>query len=517
MKKIKVLLVDDEPIISIGIRSLLDWDQMGIQLLTNARNGVEALAVIEKEKPDIVMTDIKMPRMNGLELAEESKKRFGDFPLFIFLTNYDEFGYVRNALKLQAVDYLIKFEINEESLVRTLENAIAILEDKHKILDADQTASDATNASIQKSILQRALLSLFANKASFENTLHNLNLALTYEAYQVAFLKLKSFNSLYDLDEEISNHALSLLSETFDDYPIQHMVFSLDTDSHILLFFTGKQEDLCQLDQALAISKRNLKIYLNIEAQIRQGQEVGNPFDLYMSYRSAQLGEKTIDVKNDFFCKNHLKRYLYYQSLIQLDKIGLIRQTQDILYQFENNSMPYEEASYICQNIAHIILLFLPQGKEFLTQCFEESKRSYKGVYDIEDVADAINWLQQVHEGFMKTLETKDQKKQEIEQIKDYILKNLDQNLNLTDVAELFHFNPNYFSQYFSKHVGQGFVDYLTQARIDLAKSLLIEKDLKISEVASRCGFDSAEYFSRVFKKNVGLSPSQYTNKMSHL
>ena len=138
-------------------------------------------------------------------------------------------------------------------------------------------------------------------------------------------------------------------------------------------------------------------------------------------------------------------------------------------------------------------------------------------IADIEDVADAMNWLLHVHKGFMKTLETENQKKQEIEQIKDYILKNLDQNLNLPNVAELFHFNPNYFSQYFSKHVGKGFIDYLTQARIDLAKSLLVEKDLKISEVALRCGFDSAEYFSRVFKKNVGLSPSQYASKMGHI
>lgn len=517
MKKIKVLLVDDEPIISIGIRSLLDWDRMNIELLTNARNGVEALDVIEKENPDIVMTDIKMPLMDGLELAEESKKRFGEFPLFIFLTNYDEFGYVRNALKLQAVDYLIKFEINEESLTHTLENAISLLEDRHKLLDGSPSLVESVDSSSQKNIFQRSLLTLFANKTSFENTLHNLNLKLSYETYRVVFLKLKSFNSVEGLDKDISSHALSLLDENFEDYTIHHTVFNLDSDRHILVFFSDEQEGFSQLDQALEVLKKNLKIYLNVEAKIHQGQDVSNPFDLYISYRSAQLGAEKIDINKDFFCQNHSERYRYYQSLIQLDKVGLTSQTQDILNRLESKTLPPNEASYICQNIAHIILLFLPQGKEFLTQCFEESKRSYKDVYDIEDVTDAMNWLLHVHEGFMKTLETEDQKKQEIEQIKDYILKNLDQNLNLTDVAELFHFNPNYFSQYFSKHVGQGFVDYLTQARIDLAKSLLVEKDLKISEVALRCGFDSAEYFSRVFKKNVGLSPSQYASKMGNI
>lgn len=107
---IKLLIVDDEPLVQIGIKSMLRWDELGIEVCGTAMNGKAALEMIRQYRPDIVITDIKMPVMNGLELVKICRDEFGPIPLFIILTSFEEFSLIKEAMSYQAVDYLIKLE-----------------------------------------------------------------------------------------------------------------------------------------------------------------------------------------------------------------------------------------------------------------------------------------------------------------------------------------------------------------------------------------------------------------------
>lgn len=108
----KLLIVEDEPLVQIGIRSMLNWSDLDIEICAIAKDGIQALEYIEKYSPEIVISDIKMPRMDGLELMKTSRQRFGNLPVFIILTSYEEFQYLKKAMEYDVIDYLIKLELN---------------------------------------------------------------------------------------------------------------------------------------------------------------------------------------------------------------------------------------------------------------------------------------------------------------------------------------------------------------------------------------------------------------------
>lgn len=127
---IKLLIADDEPLVQIGIKSMLDWEKMGVTVVGTAFNGEIAYKQILQYSPEIVISDIKMPIMSGLELAQKCRDELGKVPLFIFITSYEEFEYVKTALSVQAVDYLIKLELDKEILEAAVKKAIGILNEQ---------------------------------------------------------------------------------------------------------------------------------------------------------------------------------------------------------------------------------------------------------------------------------------------------------------------------------------------------------------------------------------------------
>lgn len=129
----KVLLVDDEPLMLVGLESMLEWKDYDIKICGTARNGGQALELIEEKRPDIVITDIKMPVKNGLELVQSCREIYGRIPLFILLTAVEEYQYVKQAIHYQAVDYLVKLELTEEMLVTSLTKAKEILATFNKL------------------------------------------------------------------------------------------------------------------------------------------------------------------------------------------------------------------------------------------------------------------------------------------------------------------------------------------------------------------------------------------------
>ena len=126
---IKLLIVDDEPLVQIGVKSMLNWADYGIEVCGTAMNGAAALKMIEEYSPEIVIADIRMPIMNGLELAKTCRDTYGRIPLFIILTSYEEFELARQALSYEVVDYLIKMELDKESLAASIETALKRLKD----------------------------------------------------------------------------------------------------------------------------------------------------------------------------------------------------------------------------------------------------------------------------------------------------------------------------------------------------------------------------------------------------
>ena len=123
METYSVVLADDEPLVLAGLRSIIDWKAEGFEIVGTARNGMQLLEAIDEKKPDIVVSDVRMPLMTGLEVMQEISDRHQELPLFILLSGYEEFSYVRKAISLNAIEYLVKLDLSAEVLAKALEKA----------------------------------------------------------------------------------------------------------------------------------------------------------------------------------------------------------------------------------------------------------------------------------------------------------------------------------------------------------------------------------------------------------
>ena len=159
---IKLLIADDEPLVLVGLKSMINWDEFGISICGTARNGEQALEIIEKERPQLVIADIKMPLKNGFEVMEECRQKFNPGPLFIILTSFEEREFLRKAITLSAIEYLIKVELTPQSLSEAVSKALKILSKQNRDEKKSKESSDDAKPFYDKFLI-RLLNGLFEN------------------------------------------------------------------------------------------------------------------------------------------------------------------------------------------------------------------------------------------------------------------------------------------------------------------------------------------------------------------
>lgn len=190
MELIKLLIADDEALVCIGLQSMLKWEQYNIEIVGIAHNGAQEEEMIDTLRPDIVISDIKMPIKSGLEVANAVRKKHGRLPLFIILTSYEEFEYARGAIEVQATDYLVKLELTPEALDASIRKAISQLE-AFQTLDSYPMLAHRGNLQAQRDkFFIRLFNNLFANKNQYLLQRDDLNLELKEPAYLVCTCRI---------------------------------------------------------------------------------------------------------------------------------------------------------------------------------------------------------------------------------------------------------------------------------------------------------------------------------------
>ena len=426
----KLLIVDDEPLVQIGLKTMLAKDHAdSIEIVGTASNGQEAWDIITKDPPDIVIADIRMPMMTGLELLEKSHSKFGSVPAFIMLTAYEEFEMARQALVNDAVDYLVKIELNSETLSDALSKA-------KKRIDEEKPAA-SPRESLQETSLedlrQKFYLKLFNHFINSENELISeakaLDLSFDYNRYIVVYGEI-SHDGLSEPSNtsgakalDIYNSSISMAKEIITRHaPCQ--IISLDLQ-HFAIIFSFTEEDAVAgtmdlITEALENARTMITSYFKTTLTFGIGSAVSAPMDIAVSFDEAKTAQLRADNANPIRLFSHI--------------VGSNRRS----------------------------------GKDRL-----------------------INTIQ------------------------EYIDENLNGKLQLNEVAEVFGLSPAYLSVLFKKSTDTGFAEYVYTKKIDKAKEMLLSGDMKIYEVADSLGFESAYYFSKVFKKVDGHSPREYIQSKS--
>jgi len=413
---IKLLMADDEPLVLVGLQSMLLWEEYGIELCGTARNGGMAMELIEQIRPDIVIADIKMPIRSGLELMADCREKYGRIPLFIILTSVEEYRHVRQAMSGQAVDYLIKLELTPEMMAQSIEKA----KDTLHSLGIQRGESQIEHHGMQ-SLYDRFFAKLFANNFGseelFERQRGELGVDFRYNAYAVCYCELSSMNVESTSTEHLARLYTSttrMARETIAQYTSCY-VTSVDLRHFVITFCMNEHEAenyKSLLQSILEQTIRLIKNYFNVDLICTVGMQVNSPLSISDSYNSA------------------------YKARLEPKRAYPIH-----FYQYDR-------------------------------------KKSYI-----------------------------------VEQIKEYIRQNFDKRLTLKQVSDVFGYSPKYISLIFAQHAECSFVEFINAEKITQAKEMLLTDNTKIYEIADQLGFESAFYFSKVFKKHTGLSPREYVQR----
>lgn len=529
----KLLIVDDEPLVQVGIKSMLPWESMQIEIIGIASNGRAALSIIEKDMPDIVITDIKMPIMSGLELARICLERYEDRqPAFIILTSYEDFELAREALTCRVSDYLVKLELTPEVLRESVEKIIEKL-DRASTKEA-RPEEGLTLYSYHDKFFISLLHNLFESREQFTLQCQELKINFASAGYVCCYCEIIG-NSSEQLngDKQINlfHSSFQMSRELFSKYQFCYdMVLDLH---HFALIFCYSDPSGESFQETLAQTIDNvgntLHNYFNVSLHVGVGTWVSDPLAVTESYQYARdaFSNTSAHTPTVFFDDCHRKTdykksfnfAIFKESLSrayeEFDADTLSDTLTEIIDLFRAHPGHHLQAMDCASNILYMSISLLPNGEETVSGIFSDSPDNYRTLYKMTTMEQIIDWLTYFRDSLCEIFREhkKEFRKPIVSQVKHYIREHVTEHLSLNEVAAVFAISPNYLSQLFKKYNDVGYNDYVTQCKIDEARRLLSSGSYKVYEVAEMLGFVSAFYFSKVFKKVVGVPPTEYMQK----
>lgn len=528
----KLLIVDDEPLVQIGLKSMISWEELGIEICGTASNGDSAYELICRHHPEIVITDIRMPCSSGLELAGKCREHMGRIPVFIILTSYEDFQYAKEAMKFQAVDYLVKIDLSPDSLTDSVKKAM----EQVKLLKQELTTSavrpDLTL--FQERFYLCLLNNLFESRPQILQQAEDLEISFESAGYVVANLEFISVSSSLLTQEETlrSYHqTLQMFQELMAKY-ISCRIVPLDTQFLAIIFYID-QEHLSKwkdmIRYALKRTSEMLNSYYNVSFYISIGRMITDPLDLSVSYYDSRQimsylsGESPMIFWDDFHDAGSLRNVfnLYpfrneiSRAFEELDEQALHDIIHNLIEILSDTKMHFTQAMDVAGSILHLAMNLMDDGAKILSDIFIDEPDTYRSLYRQKSVTSIIEWLKVLDAGLSEIFGNlkNGHKNYLVSGCCQYIKEHIRERISVQDIADTFEVSPNYLSQLFKKHMGIGLNEYITTQKITESRYLLKESNMKIYEISDYLGFESAFYFSKVFKKTVGISPKDYRNQ----
>ncbi len=530
---INLLIADDEPLVQAGIKSMLNWEDYDINIIGTATNGAIAYHMIKENSPEIVITDIKMPLMSGLELAKKCYEEGMILPIFIILTSYEEFQFVKEALTYQVADYLVKLELTPEILGESLKRAIGKVSEMQKTISAANTSIGSIYL-LKEQFYTRLILNLFESEHQFEIQYNNLNIDFNHEAFAASYIEIQS-EKLSSMSSEkrlnLYTSSLQIVRELTAKYIPCH-VLSLDTKHFAIIFFLDKDTEEFKeiIRSTIEQVSSMLYNYYSVTILASVGAVVKKPIQIASSFQDAKQVFSQLtpehpllfaeDTPYDKPLKNVFNMSLFKEDIrkayAEFDEKALYAIFTSIMELFQNQPSHYVQALDAAGNILYLSLSLLSNGEQTVSEIFINKNNGYRSLYELTNVEQILEWLTIFRDGLCKSFAThnKDYKNHIVINVKKYISEHVEEKLTLNKVAEVFNISPNYLSVLFSKYNDLGFTDYINQSKVDAAKKMMADGDFKIYEISDILGFESAFYFSRVFKKVTGVSPRDYMSQI---
>ncbi|MFZ3591115.1 response regulator transcription factor [Bacillus sp. DJP31] len=511
-ERCRILIVDDEQLIRQGIKHYLQWEQEGFQIVGEASNGQEALELIELTNPHIVLTDIVMPIMDGEELTRIVKSKYPHIEIII-LSSFGEFEYVRSTFQSGAVDYILKPKLDAETLLKVLTTA------------ANRIPSlQSTNEQASLPINMGHIIGQFVSGYDVNYDVDLISRTFPYDAFRLVAVDARH---LPIIDAKVIDSLGKRMDTLFDTHlELEDLVLQrFKIEDNVSVFLVNGEAD--QLAKCYSLAHELIKLDHHLAVLL---------CDDFLSF--SQIGIKY----NDVIKKMLEYRFYHPQSKIVTEQnlsidepllasFNLDKFTNDFKHKRFDSAFSYledhinalskssrmdifEYKSFFGNVIFNITILL--SNLDYDVKKLENERFTLFNSIDLAKTT--IDVVEQLHRFIDKAQQIILTRKNHtghsnFQLMLDYIEENYAKPLNLTGVANHFHFNPSYLSSYFASHNKGGFNEYLNKIRIEEASKLLMNSSIRISEICEMVGYSDHSYFCKVFKKLKGLSPSQYKRK----
>ncbi len=535
----KLLIVDDEYYIRDCVTTIIEWDKMGVEIVGTAIDGEDAKEKIEVLQPNIVITDVRMDRMDGLDLADTLRR---DYPLIkvIIMSGYDDFEYIKKALEIKVFSYLLK-PMRPDELIEAVQNVIKAIEEEKSFVARIQKMEleiDRDRGLLLDKFLNDLLKGYYESSQDIQASMAYFNISLQKNYYSCIIISiLNYYEILKGLGLKKLHSILLSIKELLSNMPGDYEIWTLMGDDGSLKSIIGSDifvqgaADYKLISELEQFASYILKL-LGISVSVSMGGVYKDLPDISKSYEEALLasehsilsGGSGIVHINDLTVPSEA-HYVYPSAKEELLLRNLFHSSEEKLVSFIKdlfNDMLRHNCSRDRMRIDILGLL----GK--ITRKAMDMGVDMYGLYN-HKLLDPYNALERYHtneqiENWLVniTVKTVDAiKKKQGSQLKSVIVKaNLflqenyaDPNLTLEAISRSLFLNPAYFSRLYKKETGENYVDALIRIRMEKAKLILKESNKKISDISESVGYPVPKYFYAIFKKYTGLTPLEFRER----
>ncbi|MBY3621894.1 response regulator [Acinetobacter sp. CUI P1] len=527
----KIILVDDEDEVREGIKQKISWNNHGFELVGDYDNGRDALDAVEQYRPDVIITDICMPFMDGLGLAKAVMERYRDMKVII-VTGYEDFEYAKQAITLKVTEYLLK-PINAREFAEYLTKMKQDLDEEHLQKANIAKLRMQLNQSfplLRERFLEKLVTTRMKNE-EIENKMNYFHIQLQGEASLAIVIDIEMDNRSLDIasDAELLRFAaFNIVQEQLEKE--QGGVVFQTRDGKLAAILSGDSEEIEVATQLLADQvQTSLNKYLKLTATIGIGRKYAELQQIPQSFQEAissieyryLLGiDKVISIQDLEFGKGldqaHFSSWeKQFRSALKTGKASAISEILSKWFQeLKSNSSSIEDCrSSIYQMLVSLMNYVVDIG---FPNTELVSHNMFAEVAALKTLDEAGNYLERTcHELILKLSEQRTTvRTSQMKAAEAYIRENYcNDSFSLNELCSHIFMSISYFSATFKQHTGETFIEYLTRLRLEKAKELLAITQLKTYDIAARVGYNDPQYFSVIFKRNVGITPKEYRQR----
>ena len=534
----KILLVDDEILVRDAIRENIDWGKLDCELIGDCENGKQAVEFVKTHEVDIVLTDILMPYMDGMELSHFLHDNYPDILIVIF-SGFGEFEYAKKAIQYNVSEYMLK-PVTAMELTKVIENMKEKLDsrkkEQRKMESLTQVSQDYhKNANVIRSKALDCLVKCTRDVQVSLDELERMGITFQAASYRVAVFDIDTYSDMYQMDMDKQQESALMAFVLFnvgDEIVVREKagVVYQEGNNRVCIIFAGNRtkefsENIHRICHEI---QKKVKEVIGLETSIGIGSWVRSPYELIYSYRLAakaidyryllggnllfDMEEKKTD--NSIFLINDL------EILTESIKSGDRRLMEKTLEQIETEiKSALVEKSYACIYLQQVI-------RAIGNTCQSLSEEPEKIIAQREALLKAVTeqrmfsqaaalvekYAQEVFDALQELNSSSGQRQGMLAM--DYIQKNyMDPCLSLNSICSYLNISTSYFSTIFKEMTGETFIEVLTRVRMEKAKELLENTTMKNYEIAEKVGFSDPHYFGISFKKITGKTPTEYARE----